>query len=33
VGGRDAEDGHHRIADELLHHAAEALDLVPQAAW
>ncbi len=26
-----AEDGHHRVADELLHRAAEALELVAQA--
>jgi len=28
VGSRRAEDGHHGIADELLHDAAEGLQLV-----
>ena len=27
VGGRRAEDGHHRVADELLDHASERLQL------
>ena len=31
VRDRRAEDRHHRVADELLHRAAEALELVPQA--
>ena len=30
VRHRRAEDGHHRVADELLHRAAEALELVAQ---
>jgi hypothetical protein len=31
VSDRRSEDGHHGVADELLHRAAEALDLEAQA--